>query len=168
LTNDQAMAIWYTYDTQGNQMWLLGVGDEQSDGSIRFDHMAHTHGPHFGTAYARNALQTADWGTLTLQIDCSSGTVQYVSSDSAFGSGDMPLSRFTSLKEPGCPTVKPKLNDLYDIAWNEIPVSAASSTQPNQIAHIRLPTTARWPQPEVVIRFCGIPTPRPGKIFRRW
>lgn len=130
LTNNQAMVVWYTYDTSGNQVWLLGVGAEQ-DGAIVFEQMARTSGPHFGTAYNPATYQAEDWGTLTLQLDCNQGTAHYASSQTGFGSGELTLSRLTKLEQPDCPTVTPKLSDLYDITWNEIPIDAGTAADPN-------------------------------------
>jgi hypothetical protein len=133
LTNNQALAIWYTYDTSGNQVWLEGVGSDQS-GAIVFEHMARTSGPHFGTAYDPAAFQQEDWGTLTLRLDCNQGTAHYASSQTEFGSGDLTLSRLTNLKQPSCPTVTPKFSDLYTITWDDLPIELGTPQNPNVIA----------------------------------
>ncbi len=134
LTNNQAMVIWYTYDTSGNQVWLLGVGNEQ-DGAIVFEQMARTSGPHFGTAYDPASYQAEDWGTLTLQLDCNTGTAHYASSQTEFGSGDLTLSRLTTLQSPNCPTVvQPKLSDLYDITWDELPIEIGTPQNPTYLS----------------------------------
>lgn len=133
LTNNQALAIWYTYDTSGNQVWLEGVGGEQN-GAIVFAQMARTHGPHFGTAYNPVSFQAEDWGTLTLQLDCNQGTAHYASIQPEFGSGDLTLTRLTKLEQPACPTVKPKFSDLYDITWNELPIEFGTPQNPNYLS----------------------------------
>ncbi|HET8940492.1 MAG TPA: hypothetical protein VFN13_00695, partial [Rudaea sp.] len=133
LASGQAIVTWYTYDTQGNQVWLLGVGREQ-DGAIVFDQMAITAGAHFGTAFDPVNVKKVDWGTLTLRIDCHGGAAHYASKQSAFGTGDITLTRLTSLQQPGCPTIKPKLSDLYNITWDEIPIAEGSPASPNYIS----------------------------------
>ena len=133
LTNNQALAIWYTYDTSGNQVWLEGVGSEQN-GAIVFEQMARTHGPHFGAAYDPASFRPEDWGTLTLQLDCNQGTAHYASSQTGFGSGDLTLTRLTKLKQPDCPTVKPKLSDLYTITWDDLPIDLGTPQIPNYLA----------------------------------
>jgi len=133
MSRNEAIVTWYTYDTQGNQVWLLGVGTEQG-GSIVFEQMSRAHGPHFGTAYDPASFQAEDWGTLTLQLDCDSGTAHYASSQAGFGSGDLTLTRLTKLEQPDCPTVKPKLSDLYDITWNELPIELGTAQNPNYLS----------------------------------
>ncbi len=132
MSRNEAIVTWYTYDSQGNQVWLLGVGTEQN-GSVVFEHMSRAHGPHFGTAYDPAAFQADDWGTLTLQLDCNNGTAHYVSSQAEFGSGNLTLTRLTNMKQPGCPTVKPKLTDLYDITWRELPIELGTVQNPNNL-----------------------------------
>ncbi|MEO8803542.1 MAG: hypothetical protein ABI304_05680 [Rudaea sp.] len=132
LATGQAIVTWYTYDTQGNQVWLLGVGAEQN-GAIVFDQMAITSGAHFGTAFDPASVQKEDWGTLTLQIDCNGGSAHYASKQTAFGTGDLNLTRLTTLAQPSCPTVAPKLSDLYNITWDEIPIEEGTPADPNYL-----------------------------------
>ncbi|MFT3792886.1 MAG: hypothetical protein QM741_17865 [Rudaea sp.] len=133
MSRNEAVVTWFTYDTSGNQVWLEGLGEER-DGAIVFDHMLRTSGPHFGTAFDPASMHSEDWGTLTLRIDCNQGTAHYVSSQSEFGSGDLNLTRLTGLKKPGCPAVKPKLTDLYDITWDELPNVKATPQEPGYSA----------------------------------
>lgn len=133
MSRNQAIVTWYTYDTSGNQVWLLGIGAQQPDGSLLFKQMSRTHGPRFGTAYDPADLQAENWGTLTLQLNCNNGTAHYASSQVEFGSGDLSLTRLTQLKQPNCPTLKPKLSDLYDISWTEIPIAMGTPAAPNLI-----------------------------------
>lgn len=133
MSRNEAIVTWYTYDTLGNQVWLLGVGTEQ-DGSIVFEQMSRAHGPHFGASYDPAAFQADDWGTLTLQLDCNSGTAHYASSKAEFGSGNLTLTRLTNMKRPDCPTAKPKFSDLYDITWHELPIESGTVQDPNNLS----------------------------------
>lgn len=132
LANGAALVTWYTYDANGNQVWLLGVGSQQGN-AIVFDQMAITNGPKFGAAYNKADLQQDDWGSLTLTLDCNGGTAHYASKQAAFGSGDLTLTRLTHLRQPACPYVQPKFGDLYDITWNVVPLPEGTSTDPNAI-----------------------------------
>jgi len=38
------------------------------------------------------------------------------------------------MKQPDCPTVKPKLSDLYDITWNELPIALGTAQDPNYLS----------------------------------
>jgi uncharacterized membrane protein len=129
LSNGAAIVTWYTYDAAGNQVWLLGVGSQQGN-AIVFDQMAITNGPKFGASYDTGQLQTNDWGSLTLTLDCNGGTAHYASKQAAFGSGDLTLTRLTHLQQPACPYVAPKFSDLYDITWDEIPIATGAPQDP--------------------------------------
>jgi hypothetical protein len=133
LDNGAAVVTWYTYDANGNQVWLLGVGSQQN-GAIVFDQMAITSGPKFGAAYNKADLQQDDWGSLTLTLDCNGGTAHYASKQAVFGSGDLTLTRLTHLQQPACPYVQPKFSDLYDITWDELPTEIATPQNPNYIS----------------------------------
>jgi hypothetical protein len=132
LSNGAAIVTWYTYDAAGNQVWLLGVGSQQGN-AIVFDQMAITNGPKFGASYDTGQLQTNDWGSLTLTLDCNGGTAHYASNQTAYGSGDLTLTRLTALQQPACPYVAPKFSDLYSVAWDEIPIDAGTTQSPNEI-----------------------------------
>ncbi len=130
VSNNQAIVSWYTYDTQGNQVWLMGVGSPQN-GSIVFDHLFSTSGPKFGAAFDPTKYQEHDWGSLTMTLNCESGTAHYVSTQAGFGSGDFTLTRLTALQQPACPYVAPKFSDLYSVMWDELPIQAGTPIYPN-------------------------------------
>ncbi|HMM57334.1 MAG TPA: hypothetical protein PKD77_07070 [Rudaea sp.] len=133
LANGAALVTWYTYDANGNQVWLLGVGNQQGN-AIVFDQMAITNGPKFGAAYNKADLQQEDWGSLTLTLDCNGGTGHYASKQAAYGSGDLTLTRLTHLQQPACPYVQPKLGELYDITWDELPIEIGTPQNPNYLS----------------------------------
>jgi len=133
MSNGQAIVSWYTYDTQGNQVWLMGAGSPQN-GSIVFNHLFSTSGPKFGAAFDPMKYQEHDWGSLTMTLNCDTGTAHYASTQAGFGSGDFTVTRLTALRQPACPYVQPKFSDLYTIAWDEIPVSNGTSADPNAVA----------------------------------
>jgi hypothetical protein len=133
MSNNQAIVSWYTYDTQGNQVWLMGVGSPQN-GSIVFDHLFSTSGPKFGAAFDPTKYQEHDWGSLTMTLNCDSGTAHYVSTQPGFGSGDFTLTRLTALQQPACPYVPPKFSDLYSVTWDEIPIPLYTLPNPNTIS----------------------------------
>jgi hypothetical protein len=133
MSNGQAVVSWYTYDTQGNQAWVMGVG-EQQNGMIVFDHLFSTSGPKFGTAFDPAKYQEHDWGSLTMTLNCGTGTAHYASTQPGFGSGDFTLTRLTALPKPACPYVQPKFSDLYSVTWDEIPIAASDTITANSIA----------------------------------
>ena len=51
-----------------------------------------------------NALKRINWGTLTFNFsDCDTGTVSWISFVPAYGVGELPIKRLTSIKGTTCP-----------------------------------------------------------------
>lgn len=134
LSRDEAVVTWYSYDTEGNQYWMIGVGQYQ-DGQIVFPELQSTRGARFGEAFDPEDVERFSWGSLTMDLQCSAGSAQYDSQLADFGSGDFDLNRLTQLKRPDCPYVQPKLQDLYEITWNEIPIDRDTKVQADAIAN---------------------------------
>jgi hypothetical protein len=121
---------WYTYDSEGHPYWMIGTGTV-TDGQIVFSSLDAPHGARFGTAFHPSDVVHRDWGSLTMELGCTTGTAHYESSLPGFGSGDFNLIRLTQPLGLGCPYVKPKLTDLYDITWNEIPIPEGTPAEPD-------------------------------------
>lgn len=132
LYNGQALLTWYTFDTQGDPYWIMGLGHYE-DGRIVFPEMYTTSGGRFGEAIDPDDLEYAPWGRLILTLDCASGTAHYDSILPAFGSGDLDLAHLTILQRPACPYVKPEFTDLYEVTWTEIPIEAGNPLEPVNI-----------------------------------
>jgi hypothetical protein len=93
---------WFTFDENGNQMWLVGLADLQSGQTAVTIPVVVTSGPKFGPDYDPAALNRTPWGTLSLNFStCSAGILSYASSV-GFGSGAINLSRLTSLTQVRC------------------------------------------------------------------
>jgi len=97
----RAGVIWFTYDTMGNPIWLLGVG-EMSGNRIEAEVALHEGAmfpPNFDSA---DVLKT-DWGTLTLTFDdCRNGQLSWDPILAGFTAGSMPLERVTTNPELRC------------------------------------------------------------------
>ena len=90
----------YTYDANGNQMWLLGVGS--ANGGTAVVPMQVTSGAVFGPGFDPDDVIREDWGTITFTFSsCNAGTAEYVSND--FGSGTFDIERLTSVAGLKCP-----------------------------------------------------------------
>lgn len=122
-TPNQAIVTWYSYDTQGNQYWMLGTGQLDGEGRIHFPDVHATRGARFGTAFDPDDVERFAWGELTFELACDGGNASYQSVLPAFGNGEFDLARLTSLHEVACPWQRPKLTDLYDIELTELPVA---------------------------------------------
>jgi hypothetical protein len=93
---------WFTYDENGNQMWLVGIADLQSGQTAVTIPVIRTSGPVFGPDYDPTAMNRTPWGTLALNFStCSAGILSYASSV-GFGSGAINLTRLTSLTQVRC------------------------------------------------------------------
>ncbi|NEZ04508.1 hypothetical protein G4Y73_10145 [Wenzhouxiangella sp. XN201] len=121
MSRDQAVLIWFSYDLDGNQYWMIGTGTFE-DGKIDFPVLYSTGGTGFGEAFNANDIEYTEWGSLTLDIDCGGGTAQYDSEFPEFGFGMLSLDRLTHLSQPACPWKPPQLSDLYELSVTEIPV----------------------------------------------
>lgn len=114
LSNNRAVLIWFTYDSEGEQYWMTGVGEKEGD-QIVFPSLESTRGPVFGPDYDADQIGSVDWGQLVLGLDCDDGVAVYESNIAGFGSGELDLVRLSSLSQPNCPWQQPKLTDLYEI-----------------------------------------------------
>jgi len=126
MSRDQAVLYWFSYDSEGNQYWMFGVGEYQN-AEIIFPQVYSTQGARFGPDFDPKDVELIDWGSLALKLECRTGSVSYTSNIPEFGSGSQALTRLTTLQQPKCPWVQPKLTDLYEFTWTEIPIPPSNS-----------------------------------------
>lgn len=94
---------WFTYDDQGNQYWIQGVGT-LSDGKITVEEALAFRGPRYGPGYDAGDLDPVTWGSIMIEFDgCDAARLTYESVIAGFGSGMQNLQRLTSLRGVGCP-----------------------------------------------------------------
>lgn len=134
MSRDQAIAYWYSYDDQGNQVWMFGIGREH-DGQIEFPELLSTRGARFGGAFDPADVELFEWGGMAMELACNDGTMSYESPLPAFGSGGQELQRLNRLRSPGCPYVQPMLTDLYDIKVIELPIAPVGPIEVKSIAN---------------------------------
>ncbi|WP_376694085.1 hypothetical protein [Wenzhouxiangella sp. EGI_FJ10409] len=100
--SNQLVAIWFTYDDAGNQMWLTGVA-ENFEGSQATMSVNQVTGPVFGPDFDSSDVVISDWGTLSFTFDdCEEGTVHY-NSTSGFGSGVYEIVKVYNTEQQMCP-----------------------------------------------------------------
>lgn len=143
----EAKLLWLTFDAQGEPYWLTGTGRQEGERIVfpalylpeRDRRMADV----FGTAKAiptdDETVQIVDepirapsaWGRLELMLGCDAGEAAYFPTEPGFIEGGFALRRQTRLKGLECPWVrpKPKLTDLYDLEWTELPIPAYTTPQ---------------------------------------
>lgn len=101
LSADVALVYWFTYDLEGNQAWIVGLG-RVAGTSIVVEQSFITNGPVFGPNFDPEAKKTSHWGTLRLTFDnCASGRMTY-ESVIGFGNAGMNLARLTMLAGHPC------------------------------------------------------------------
>ncbi len=88
------LATWYTYDNQGNQMWLVGSAPFENGADSVSVPVIVTSGFSFGSPAD---ISQQDWGILTFEFSsCTAGSVQYVPNDSAFVADTVQIERLTN------------------------------------------------------------------------
>ncbi|NBB93567.1 MAG: hypothetical protein GVY32_10415 [Gammaproteobacteria bacterium] len=102
LSQGGALITWYTYDSTGDQRWMIGVGHREGD-QVIFPEINTSSGAMFGAAFDPDQVELEQWGMLVLQLDCESGTASWDSEDPEFGQGTFDLERLTRLQIPDCP-----------------------------------------------------------------
>ncbi|MFT3792192.1 MAG: choice-of-anchor Q domain-containing protein [Rudaea sp.] len=91
--NSDVMVFWNTFDRNGNQAWLYGVGTLTSDRHIHAQ-MARNTGGVLQPGGAPTGAKSSSWGTVDIDVsNCSAAQFAYQSNLPEFGSGQFPLTR---------------------------------------------------------------------------
>jgi len=107
LSPSQAAVFWFTYDKNGDQFWMIGVGDINGS-KITFPELLSPHGGKFGPDFNPEDVEYPVWGSMEFDFSsCDAGKVSYVGPP-AFGSGSLNLIRLTYLWGLDC-----QGNDLH-------------------------------------------------------
>ncbi|MGJ8662764.1 MAG: choice-of-anchor B family protein [Marinicella sp.] len=70
LENNQIVIFWYTYDNDGNQLWLLGAGSYEGGQATLT--VTTTKNAFFPPGFVANDVETTDWGTFEISFNgCS-------------------------------------------------------------------------------------------------
>ena len=97
----KALTTWFTFDVNGNQYWLIGVGDIQGQ-RINFE-MLLPQGGKFGNAHDPSNMSNIYWGDVTFNFtNCNKGTVNWESPLPGFESGSMQVIRTTAINKLNC------------------------------------------------------------------
>jgi len=101
LSDSQALVLWFTYDEEGNQTWLLNTGTVQA-GRITFPQLQRPTGGIFGRSFDPATVERLPWGELMLELDCSGGGASYTPEDDGYTPGAQQLVPLTRLAGSGC------------------------------------------------------------------
>ena len=106
LSGDEALVTWFTYDTSGNQMWLIGSGPVDGN-TVIIDEVIRTSGPVFGPGFDPDQVDSTNWGSLAFTFTaCNAGLVNY-SGPPEFGNASIELVRLTGLRNAPCDERRP-------------------------------------------------------------
>lgn len=99
--NGTVAAIWFTFDENGEQMWVTGTGTITGN-RLEIGNLLTVRGPRWGSAFDPGARQNNPWGSLTITFnDCGSAAMSY-SSTAGFGNGSWAMQRLTGLWGMDC------------------------------------------------------------------
>ncbi len=101
MADGQGLVQWFTYDGDGEQMWIQGVG-QFSGNTLTVSRLFTGSGTRWGSGFDASSVMRPDWGSLTMVFDsCQLATVDYVST-TGFGSGTLNMQRLTNLLGIDC------------------------------------------------------------------
>jgi hypothetical protein len=96
LNDGRVLTQWFTYDNDGEQMWIQGVGELDGD-ILNVKTLYTATGTTWGTLFDSDDVVRQDWGSLTMEFhDCDNATAMYESTV-GFGNGSFNMIRLTSL-----------------------------------------------------------------------
>jgi Kelch motif len=102
LPGDRVSIYWFTFDPQGNQAFVTGVGQRSGD-TMTFNELYRTRGTRFGDAFESSKVELVPWGTLSMRFEnCARVTVDYSSPLAGFGAGTLRADRLTALAGAPC------------------------------------------------------------------
>ena len=99
--DDTALVIWNTFDRNGDQAWIYGVG--HVTGKHIHIEMSQNLGGRLQPGGAPTGSSVHAWGTVDIDLaSCTSGALRYQSPLATFGSGQFPLDRLAYVSAFGC------------------------------------------------------------------
>jgi len=100
--NYNTVVLWSTFDNDGNQAWIFGIGELVNGRSLIADAYINTG----GRVSLDGEIEQAEanrWGTLEVEMsNCKEGFFSFKSDQPEFGSGQIQISRVASVRQLGC------------------------------------------------------------------
>lgn len=103
LVNGEVLVIFFTYDQNDNQFWVLGQA--AADGNtVTINALYPSAYTSWGSGFNPGDITLSPWGTFTLTwTECNALTFAYASSVAGFGSATRNYTRLTTLSGTSCP-----------------------------------------------------------------
>ena len=102
LTSGQVLVVFFTFDQNDNQLWLIGIGTPNGN-SVTMDALHASSFTPWGRNYDPDAVNITNWGTFTLTwTGCDSLVFDYSSTVSGYGMDTRNYSRLSSLAGTSC------------------------------------------------------------------
>ncbi|KAA9131602.1 hypothetical protein F3N42_09815 [Marinihelvus fidelis] len=103
LDNGMVTAIFFTFDTEGDQFWVTGTGAPNGR-SVTMDVVYPGTSTRWGRGFDAGEIELPVWGTFTLSwSDCNNLSFSYDSSVPGYGSGSHQYTRISTLQGTSCP-----------------------------------------------------------------
>ena len=106
LTSGQVLVVFFTFDQNDNQLWVLGIGTPDEDGkSVTMEALyATTYSP-WGRNYNPMDVTLSPWGSFTLTwTECGGVRFDYDGSAAGYGTGGHDYSRLSTIAGTSCPS----------------------------------------------------------------
>lgn len=102
LPDNKIVAVWYTFDNVGNQMWLLGVGTYENN-IATLDVTISENGV-FPPNFVAEDVTHNNWGTFQFEFtECNIANFGWVPNEEFdFTAGELQLSRLTKIEGTSC------------------------------------------------------------------
>jgi len=103
LENGDVLAIFFTFDLNGDQFWTFGVGTPNGT-SVTIDALYPFAFTSWGAGFNADDVDLQPWGTFNLNwIDCNNLGFSYSSTVSGYGSASRDYTRVSTLQGTSCP-----------------------------------------------------------------
>ena len=103
LTDGRVLVIFFTFDLDGEQLWIFGTDNPDGD-SVTLQALYPTTYTPWGREFDPDEITISPWGTFTITwIDCNTVTFEYDSTVPGFGSATRNYTRLSSLAGTECP-----------------------------------------------------------------
>lgn len=117
LPGDRTLAYWFTFDPQGRQAFILGVGQRVGD-EVELEGTLMTRGARFGADFDPADVEHVPFGQMRIRFtSCNAMEVTYASSIAGYGSGTRSAVRLSQLASSHCIDATPQA--LGQVQWSE-------------------------------------------------